>query len=132
MGFQGSMWFMTRAHWDRLGDMDEKGYGKFVSEPEEMGLKTQLGPWEGKVMRNKKTWYAHWAKPQMHWQRNGPDYFAWTHKDEWWAGWKYCADFWCGNKWKDRVHDFEWLIDKFWPLPRWPEDWRARIKRELS
>ena len=60
MSYQGSMWFMHREHFYRIGRMDpDDGYGTFGEEPQEIGLKTQLGPWEGKIMRNKNTWYAH-------------------------------------------------------------------------
>ena len=69
MVFQGSFWFMHRDHFiKRLGGMDANGYGTFGEEPQEIGLKTQLGPWEGAVMRNKNTWYAHWSKPGIHWR----------------------------------------------------------------
>lgn len=36
-------------------------------------------------------------------------------------------DYWWYNRWEERVHDFQWLVDKFWainPLPDWPEAWR--------
>jgi len=122
MGFQGSMWFMAREHWDRLGKMNENGYGSFVSEPEEIGLKTWLGPWDGAVMRNKRTWYAHWSKPSTHWHA-ARGMLGWIPEKEWWDGWAYCADYWMRNRWPERAHDIEWLIEKFWPLPNWPEDW---------
>jgi len=125
MGFQGSAWFMTRKHWDRLGGLNEAGYGTFVSEPEELGLKTWLGPWDGAVMRNKRTWYAHWSKPQSHW-RQTPGYIGWVSEKEWWDGWAYSADLWLHNRWPERGHDFEWFVEKFWPIPHWPEDWLKR------
>jgi len=53
MSWQGSMWFMSRKHWDRLGGMSEEGYGTFSQEPQEIGLKTQLGG--GRLVVNKKT-----------------------------------------------------------------------------
>jgi len=45
------------------------------------------------------------------------------------------AHYWTENKWEGRVHNFDWLIDKFWPLPTehnrhriekyyWPDNWR--------
>lgn len=130
MTFQGSMWFMSMAHWKRLGGMSEKGYGTFVSEPEEIGLKTQLGPWGGAVMRNKNLWFAHWSKPTRHWHQLGPGYMGWVTEQEWWDGWRYTADYWWNNRWAERAHDLEWLIQRFWdesgPLPDWPEDWRTR------
>ena len=35
------------------------------------------------------------------------------------------------NQWKDRSHDYAWIIDKFWPLPGWPADWDEQIPRLL-
>jgi len=123
MGCQGSLWFMQAAHFKRLGGMSSYGYGTFSSEPEEINLKTQLGPWQGKVMRNKKTWYAHWAKPNSHWLA-APEAAGRVTDEERRRGNLYCYDFWFNNRWSERVHDFEWLVEKFWPLPDWPEDWR--------
>lgn len=129
MGFQGSCWFMSRAHWDRIGEMQEEGYGSFVSEAEEIGFRTWLGPWDGRVMRNKKTYYAHYAKPKAHWQRLGPGHIGWITEKEWFTSWRHTVYFWLYNKWEERGHDFEWLIERFWPLPRWPDDWRVKVAR---
>lgn len=132
MGFDGSSWFMHKSHWDRLGEMEEKGYGTFVAEPEEIGLKTWLGPWEGKVMRNKKVWYAHWSKFLTgYWEKtnNGKSWLEW---EEWDEAWAYSADYWWHNRWEDRVHDTQWLIEKFAPLPGWPKDWRTKESVRLK
>lgn len=124
MGFQGSCWFMHKAHFlGRLGGMDHKSYGTFGEEPQEIGLKTQLGPWHGAVMRNKKTWYAHWGKPQSHW-RTDPDVAGRITDQEREASYLYTWDYWWHNKWEDRAHDFEWLVEKFWPLRTWPDNWK--------
>ena len=129
MSYQGSMWFMHRKHFHRIGGMPSKdGYGTFGEEPQELGLKTQLGPCEGKIMRNKKTWYAHWSKPMEHW-RIDPEvagrvtYAEFTQANGW------AFQYWWNNKWEDRAHDFDWLIDKFWPLPGWPENWRWLVEQ---
>ena len=129
MSYQGSMWFMHRKHFHRIGGMPSKdGYGTFGEEPQELGLKTQLGPWEGKIMRNKNTWYAHWSKPMEHW-RIDPEvagrvtYAEFTQANGW------AFQYWWNNKWEDRAHDFQWLIDKFWPLPKWPENWRWLVEQ---
>jgi hypothetical protein len=36
-------------------------------------------------------------------------------------------DYWVNNKWPKRIHDWKWLIDKFWPVPGWPENWEERL-----
>ena len=124
MSYQGSAWFMHREHWHRIGGMDPKdGYGTFGEEPQEIGLKTQLGPWEGKLMRNKNTWYAHWSKPSEHWHTD-PGEAGRVPMNEFHGANAWAFDHWWFNKWEERIHDFEWLIDKFWPIPKWPENWK--------
>jgi glycosyltransferase involved in cell wall biosynthesis len=119
MSFQGSFWFMHRRHFfDFLGGMSEVGYGGFSQEPQEIGNKTWLGG--GRLVVNKKTWYAHLHKGT----RYGRGYFM--SKAEVVSGHGYSARYWMENQWPDRVHDIEWLIDKFWPVPTWPEDWQLR------
>ena len=122
LSFQGSCWFATRKHWDWLGGMNPKGYGQFVREAQELGLKTWLGG--GKVMVNKKTFYCHLHKGR----RFGRGYFL--DKSEVDAGNKYCDDFWMNNRWKERKHNIEWLIDRFWPVPTWDQEWMDKARRE--
>ena len=124
MSYQGSVWFTTKKHYNQIGGFDPKdGYGTFGEEPQEIGLKTQLGPWEGKIMRNKNTWFAHWSKPMSHW-RTDPEEAGRVTDDEFTQANTWAFDYWWNNRWNDRIHDFQWLIDKFWPIPKWPENWR--------
>ncbi len=118
MSFQGSCWFMHTSHWNRIGGMSEVGYETFMGEPQEIGFKTQLGPWEGKVVRNKKTWYAHLHKGKQY----GRGYFLSKAERE--RGNAYSFDFWWNNRWTERKHDLDWLIEKFMPIPEWESDWR--------
>lgn len=124
MSFQGSCWFMPRQwFWGFLGGMSEVGYGGFTQEPQEIGLKTWLGGGELKV--NKKCWYAHLHK--------GKTYGRMYHqnKTEVVRGHNYSADYWMNNRWANRIHDLEWLVDKFWPVPSWPENWKE-LERERN
>jgi len=124
MSYQGSMWFMHRKHFHRIGGMDPKdGYGTFGEEPQELGLKTQLGPWEGKIMRNKNTWYAHWSKPQWYWKTD-PDEAGRVPYVDFLTTNLWAYQYWWNNRWDKQAQTFQWLIDKFWPIPKWPENWR--------
>jgi glycosyltransferase involved in cell wall biosynthesis len=114
MSFQGSCYFMTRRHLDRLGPLEEGGYGTFAQEPQERGNKTWLGG--GRVMTNKKTWYAHLYKGKQYGRMYTQD------KPEIAAGHEWSARYWMQNQWPDRIHDLAWLIDRFWPVPDWPAD----------
>lgn len=58
MAMQGSCWAMPHAWWDKtIGELDATGYGTHYQDSIEMLFKT----WKagGKLMINKKTWYAH-------------------------------------------------------------------------
>lgn len=120
MSFQGSCWFMKKTWFtDFLGGMSEHGYGSFSQEPQEIGNKTWLGGGEIKV--NKKTWYAHLHKGK----RFGRMYSS--HNLSIVEGHNYSAWFWATNQWDKRVHDLSWLVEKFWPVPTWPENYQEII-----
>lgn len=104
MVFQGSCWFMHRHHWDRVGPLQEYGYGTFTQEPVELALKTWLGG--GKVMVNKTTWYAHKHR------KYGRTYSA-LGNDEVKNGNSYSRDYWLNNRWEGRKHDISWLMERF-------------------
>jgi len=36
----------------------------------------------------------------------------------------YSFDFWWNNRWTERAHDIEWLLDRFQPMPGWVENWK--------
>lgn len=57
MAMQGSMWVMKKSWWETIGELETEGYGTMYQDSHEMVFKTwKLG---GKLMVNKKTWYAH-------------------------------------------------------------------------
>ena len=58
MAMQGSMWVMPRKWWDKvIGELQTDGYGPLYQDSHEIVFKTwQKG---GKLMVNKKTWFAH-------------------------------------------------------------------------
>lgn len=62
--FQGSCWFLPRPLWEAVGPLDDTNYGPFAQEAQEVGFKVlDLG---GRVVVNKKTWYAHWHRTTGH------------------------------------------------------------------
>lgn len=125
MSFQGSFWFMTARHFHEfLGGMNEEGYGTFSQEPQEIGMKTWLGG--GRIVVNKKTSYAHLHKGT----RYGRGYSI--SKREIVTGHEYSARFWMQDRWSARVHNIDWLISKFAPVPTWPEDWQERRNESVQ
>lgn len=117
MSSQGSCWFMPRAHFNRIGPMDANLYGPFVSEFQELGLKTWLGG--GTVKVNKATWYAHLFKGRKYGRGYalGPNQFSQGPA---------VTDHWMGDRWVGQVRNMAWLVEKFWPVPGWPADWQER------
>lgn len=105
MVFQGSCWLMSRKHWEWLGGLSEEGYGTFTQEPVEIALKTWLGG--GKVVVNKKTWYAHKHRKYKR------TYASRQLSEENEKGNKFSQDYWLNNRWEARVHDLSWLMERF-------------------
>ncbi len=110
---QGSCWFMHKKYFEYIGKMDE-GYHQH-QEAEELVFKTWLSG--GRCIINKKTWYAHLHKGKR-WRRG---YFM--GKSTLTKSIIYSTDMWMNNKWSGQTKKLKWLIDKFWPLELWPEDW---------
>jgi glycosyltransferase involved in cell wall biosynthesis len=129
MTFQGSTYFMTKKHWERLGGLDTSLYGPFTHESQEISNKTWLGG--GRVVVNKKTWYAHLHKGKKYGTGYGFNNKQWEDfKANMEFGRRACLNIWLNNKWEQRTHDWKWLIDKFWPVPHWPEDWETRLEED--
>ena len=112
----GSGWFVNRDYYfNVLGGFPEDDPDGHAQEPIWLGLKNWL--MGGKVMVNKKTWYAH-----THQDSNQRGYK--TSNKHARQTYKMVADYWLENKWPKRIHDFDWFVDKFYPMPTWPENWR--------
>lgn len=115
MSSQGSCWVATRKWWNRmLGPMDVEHYGGFAQEFQELGLKTWLGG--GQVKTNKRTWYAHLHKGRVYGRMYSMD------KADNLKGKMWCDRHWMLDLWEGRKHDLRWLIERFWPVPTWPND----------
>jgi glycosyltransferase involved in cell wall biosynthesis len=124
MTMQGSCYFMTRKHWDNcIKALDSENYGPFTQEAQEICNKTWFSG--GRCIVNKKTWYAHWHKGNK-----GKGYgFSNAQYEEHMKGTekgrRYCIDYWMSTK--DYKYDFDWLLNKFWPVPTWPDNWKEQI-----
>ncbi len=122
---QGSCYFMSRKHWDKtVGPLDDVNYGTFTQEAQEVSFKTWLSG--GRVVVNKKTWYAH-----LHKGRKGKGYGFSNdqykrHLEGTEKGRVYAINYWMNTK--EYLHDFKWYInEKFPDSPGW-ENWEERIK----
>ncbi|KKT85764.1 MAG: hypothetical protein UW85_C0013G0007 [Parcubacteria group bacterium GW2011_GWA1_Parcubacteria_45_10] len=112
MSAQGSCWFMHKDYFHQLELEDEENYGTFANEFQEVGLKCWLSG--GRVVTNKKTWYAHLHKT------TGRGYSLDRNQVE--KGVVYTKRWLTNTAWHKQTLPFTWLIEKFWPVPSWPED----------
>lgn len=123
MTFQGSCWFTTMSHFRNvIGRFDAEYFGMWAGEPQEIGMKTWLSG--GRVVTNKKTWHAHLYK--------GKRFKAYGRsKGDVRVGMARVVDYWMNDRWEGRRdgRDFEWLVDRFSPVPTWPDDWKQQLEQ---
>lgn len=131
MTWQGSCYFMKKSYWDILfpGGLDDVNYGTFTQEAQEIGNKVWLSG--GRLVVNKNTWYAHWHKGSKGKGYGFSNAQYKRHMEGTERGRVYCIEYWLNTK--DYLHDFEWLLNKFWnfvkePIPTWMDNWKEQIK----
>ena len=110
----GSGWFITKDYFHELGGFPEKDPDGHAQEPIWLGLKVWLEG--GKLMVNKKCWYAHLHQDSK--DRGYPEDRKHTE-----LTYKWTAEYWLNNGWINRIHDFDWFVKKFMPMPTWPDNW---------
>lgn len=121
MSLQGSCWMLTREKYWELEVCDE-AFGSWGSQGIEVACKTWLSG--GKVMVNKKTWYAHMFRTQ------GGDFsfpYSISGRDQRKAR-NYAKDLFFNNKWEKQIHPLSWLVEKFWPAKGWTDEDLQKIK----
>lgn len=127
MKLHGSSFFIARDFFvNYIGGTDETWVHHSYGEDIELSMKTWLGPWDGKLMTNKLCWYAHMHKGG---QRPRGWGVSWKEVD---ITYVQIATYWMSNLWEKQVHDIEWLIDKFSPIPGWPENWKELYREWKS
>jgi hypothetical protein len=119
MTCQGSGWFLHRDRFWELGGLDER-HGHWGAMGCEIGCKTWLSG--GRLVVNKKTWYAHWQRGHAHTKgvklkvRKRSYHLP---RETVRMAHEYAKDLWFNNKWPLQKRNFEWLIEKFSPVPGW-------------
>ncbi len=121
MSSQGSGWFMHTDYFYQLDLMDEANYGKFWNEFQELGLKCWLSG--GRVMVNKRAWYAHWHKGKAGRGYKLPE--SWLQQ-----GATFTKNWMFNDAWAKQTKSFKWLIGHFWPVPSWPDNWEEVLYTE--
>ena len=114
MSAQGSSYFMHREYFHELELLDKEVYGNFRDEFLEVGMKCWCSG--GRVVRNKKTWYAHWHK-----KRRG---YNLAKEPSAWEIWME------PNAWHKQTKSMQWFIKHFAEryaeyggVPGWSEEY---------
>jgi len=113
---QASCWFMSKDWFKKCGFMQVEGYTGWGQEAEEICFTTWMKG--GKCKVDKNTWYAHLHKGakygRMYWMSRAENRESYAYS-------------W--NKWIHENQEFFFsLIEKFLPMPKWPKDWKKRLR----
>lgn len=113
--FQASCWFMEKEWFNKMGFMNADNYTGWGQEGEELSLTT----WKngGRVVVNKKTWYAHLHKGKTY----GRMYRLLTNGIK--KSYKYSYNHWVF----ENQELFIKMIEMFMPIPNFPKDWKEQI-----
>lgn len=112
LSLQGSCFMLTRAKYWEL-DICDESWGSWGGQGAEVALKTWLSG--GRVLCNKRTWYAHMFRTQ------GGDFgFPYPNpaknqkkaKDS-------LREVFLNDKWEKAKYPLSWLLEKFGPVPGW-------------
>ena len=121
MSSQGSCWFMKKAYYKMLRILDEEKYGMFWNEFQEVGLKTWL--YQGRVLVDKNTWYAHWHKTKTRgYHLDHTDHLkAIEHTKKWLTNLAWV---------EQQRQPLSWLIKRFWPVPTWDKAYVDKTEKD--
>jgi hypothetical protein len=129
MSSQGSSWFMAASYFQELELMDEVSYGPFWNEAQELFLKCWLSGGRGVI--NKKTWYAHLHKGKEYKGEDGKGGRGYHLSEAWLTQGATFTKNWIWNDaWAKQTLPFKRLIEHFWPVPGWKENWEEVLYAE--
>lgn len=120
MIWQGSCWFMHRKKFFEIDCLDTKYSYNMFQEANELSFKMWLSG--GRLIINKNTWYAHWHK------NTGTNNYRLSNRLKLQTE-KMSTWFWMNNQWKKQTRDMKWYVEKFWPIPTWPDNWEEEKER---
>ena len=120
MSLQGSAFMCTREkYWD-LNICDEE-FGSWGSQGIEVACKFWLSG--GRVLVNKKTWYAHCFRTKAEFGFPYPISGKQIQNAK-----RKARDMFFKNKWGRAIRPLSWLVEKFWPVPGWKDEDLAKLK----
>lgn len=111
MNGQGACWFQRKDRFFELGGLDEK-HGLWGQVGAEIACNAWLSG--GRLVVNKKTWFAHVFRTTGSF--GFPYHIRGSDQEK---ARRYSRNLWLKNKWPQQKKKFEWLIEKFAPVPTW-------------
>jgi hypothetical protein len=111
---QGSCWLTSVKNFQRLELMDEANYSKFWCEAQEILLKCWLSGGRGVINKNATYWHLHKGR------KYGRGYRL--AESELVQGANFTKRWLVDAAWDKQTLPLRWLIEKFAPMPTWPED----------
>jgi glycosyltransferase involved in cell wall biosynthesis len=124
MTWQGSCWFCHKKKFFDIDRLDTMFSFNIHQEAQELGFKFLLSG--GRLIVNKKTWYAHWHKDNESRGRGYRLSYDAMRETERMGTW-----YWMNDQWPKATRKMKWLIEKFWPIPGWPENWEE-VKKQFE
>lgn len=118
MSSVGACFFMRRDWFRKFGCLDEQTgfWGQFGTE---VSCRSWLGG--GRQVVNKTTWYSHYFRV------NGAGFPYEISGNDQERARQYSQAYWREGKWAGQKRPLSWLVDKFWPIPGWTEEDRAKL-----
>lgn len=118
MSFIGACMFLERDRFWALGGMDEEhgSWGQFGTE---WACKSWLSG--GKLIGSRNTWFAHMFRTGNF---AAPGHSTWPYpmsQEQIERAREHSRNLWLNNSWSHQVHNLEWLVEKFSPIPDWHE-----------
>lgn len=126
MAGMGNCFFLERERFLEWGGLDEN-HGSWGQVGIEIACKSWLSG--GRHVLSRNTWFAHWFR-----KKEGFPYPLSGSAVE--KARAYSIDLWTNNKWPQQVRSFQWLINKFAPVPSWDgqvenEQWMQKYHNYL-
>jgi glycosyltransferase involved in cell wall biosynthesis len=114
MCFNGACFFMSRDRYWALDGLDE-GHGSWGQVGVEIACKSWLSG--GKLLTAKNTWFSHMFRTK---NKGFTFPYPMSGRQQEFAR-EYSRDLWLNGKWDKAIYPFEWLVDRFKPVPEWHE-----------
>lgn len=120
MSLQGSFFMCTREnYWKK--ELCDESWGSWGQQGSEVAIKTWLSG--GKVIINKRCWYAHLFRTQPGFSFPYPQSGKSQQKAR-----DICNEVFKNNKWNQQIHPLSWLVEKFMPVPGWSDEDIQKLK----